>query len=143
MGNPKYSMMTPLLLLMLLVALIPIFFVVFAGFGSAFGLLNKATSQGKSNVKTLTPHSALKQNDKGNHLMLNLGLMDKTLLNPVDSLAYSNEFVLAQGRGTWLVLRERNEKPSFLTATDIQAYRQIRLQLGVPDTLFLQPIAQP
>ncbi|MBM3170262.1 MAG: hypothetical protein FJZ75_01470 [Bacteroidetes bacterium] len=143
MGNPKYSIMTPVLLLMLLVALIPIFFVVFAGVGSAFGLINRAASQGKANIKTLTPHSALKQNDKGNHLMLNLGLMDKTLLNPVDSLAYSGEFVLAQGRGTWLVLRERNDKPSFLTASDVQGYRQIRLQLGVPEALALQAIAQP
>ena len=143
MGNPKYSIMTPVLLLMVLVALVPIFFVVFAGVGSAFGLVNKAASDGKINLKTLTPHSALKQNDKGNHLMLNLGLMDKTLLNPVDSLAFSGEFVLAQGRGTWLVLRERNDKPSFLTATDIQGYRKIRLQLGVPESLVLQAIAQP
>jgi len=143
MSNPKYSIMTPVLLLMLLVALIPIFFVVFAGFGSAFGLLNRAASEGKANIKTLTPHSALKQNDRGNHLILKLGLMDKTLLNPIDSLAYSTEFVLAQGRGTWLVLRELNQKPSFLTAGDVQAYRQIRLQLGVPETLTLLPLAEP
>jgi hypothetical protein len=61
MGNPKYSIMTPVLLLMLLVALVPIFFVVFAGLGSAFGLMNRAVSDGKANVKTLTSHSALKQ----------------------------------------------------------------------------------
>jgi hypothetical protein len=143
MGNPKYSIMTPVLLLMLLVALIPIFFVVFAGLGSAFGLMNRAVSDGKANVKTLTSHSALKQNDRGNHLMLNLGLTDKTLLTPLDSLTYSDEFVLAQGKGTWLVLRERNNTPTFLTATDVQGYQKIRLQLGVPEALALQPLAQP
>jgi hypothetical protein len=75
--------------------------------------------------------------------MLNLGLTDKTLLTPLDSLTYSDEFVLAQGKGTWLVLRERNNTPTFLTATDVQGYQKIRLQLGVPEALALQPLAQP
>ena len=93
MSNPKFSIMTPVLLGMFLVALVPIFFVAYAGIGSAIGLLNQASSDGKSNIKTLTPHAQLKQNEKGNQLVLSLARMDKVLLTPVDSLSFSDEFV--------------------------------------------------
>lgn len=143
MSNPKFSIMTPVLLGMFLVALIPIFFVAYAGIGSALGLLNQGVSDGKSNIRILTPHTQLKQNEKGSQLLLRLGLMDKVLLNPLDSLGFSNEFVLAQGKGTWLVLRERDGKPSFLTASNVEGYRTLRLQLGVPEALVLSVLPQP
>jgi hypothetical protein len=143
MSNPKFSIMTPVLLGMFLVALVPIFFVAYAGIGSAIGLLNQASSDGKSNIKTLTPHAQLKQNEKGNQLVLSLGLMDKVLLTPVDSLSFSDEFVLAQGKGTWLVLRERDGKPTFLTASNRADYLTLRLQLGVPEALVMAALPQP
>ena len=138
--STKFWLASPFLLVFVGIALFPIIYVVWGGIGSALGLIDYGMQKEQETLRQLTPSTFLKTGSKGATLFLEVGLIDKPILESVDSLWQGEELIAAYGNQKWLVLSDQGDSPKFLTAQTYPDFLTLKTQLLLPAEAKLSPL---
>ena len=138
--STKFWLASPFLLIFVVIALFPILYVLWGGIGSAIGLIGQGMSEAPETRRQLSTHAFLSTGDQGATLYLEIGLIDKAILEQVDSLGQHEEFIVAYGKGTWLVLSDKGASPKFLTAKNYPEFLTLKTQMLIPEEASLRPL---
>jgi len=136
----KFWLASPFLLIFVMIAMFPILYVLWGGIGSAIGLIGQGMSKDPGTKSRWSTHSFLSTGNQGATLYLEIGLMDKAILEDVDSLWQHEDLIAAYGKGVWLILSDAGPSPKFLTASSYSEFLTLKAQLLLPKEARLRPL---
>lgn len=138
--NTKFWLASPFLLIFIVIALFPILYVLWGGIGSVVGLVDHGMSKDQETRRQLTPHAFLRTGSQEATLYLEMGLIEKPILESVDSLWQGEDLMAAYGNQKWLVLSDQGEAPKFLTAHTYPDFLTLKTQMLLPADARLNPL---